>query len=190
MKSSLRAEARRRVARLSDAERELAGAAVAARVWTLPEFERAKVWLLYAALPGEVPTAPIAAEARRRAIELVYPRCLPGDRAIALHRVAAEDQLQAGQYGIPEPGVHCPEVSLAEIDAALIPGLAWDRAGHRLGRGAGYYDRLLASPHWRGFACGLFFAAQEVDLIPADEWDVAMDAVVTEREVVRVRKDE
>jgi 5-formyltetrahydrofolate cyclo-ligase len=66
-----------------------------------------------------------------------------------------------------------------------VPGLAWDRAGRRLGRGAGYYDRLFADPAWRGFRCGLFFAAAEAPALPADPWDRPLDAVVTGREIVR-----
>jgi 5-formyltetrahydrofolate cyclo-ligase len=66
------------------------------------------------------------------------------------------------------------------VDAALVPGLAWDRDGRRLGRGAGYYDRLLASPGWRAFRCGVFFAGQEVARVPVEAWDVRLDAVVTE----------
>lgn len=54
-----------------------------------------------------------------------------------------------------------------------------------LGRGAGYYDRLLAHPEWRGFRCGLFFAAQETPSVPHEPWDIRLDAIVTEREVVR-----
>jgi 5-formyltetrahydrofolate cyclo-ligase len=70
------------------------------------------------------------------------------------------------------------------VDAAVIPGLAWDRAGNRLGRGAGYYDRLLADPEWRGFRCGLFFAIQQVPAVPYDPWDAPMQAIVTESAIV------
>jgi len=90
-----------------------------------------------------------------------------------------------GAYGIREPDAACPLVSIEEIDAALVPGLAWDRRGGRMGRGAGYYDRLLGSPGWRGFVCGLFLAAQEFDRLLMEPWDVRLDAVVTEAEVLR-----
>jgi 5-formyltetrahydrofolate cyclo-ligase len=76
-------------------------------------------------------------------------------------------------------------VDVHEVDVALVPGLAWDRRGARLGRGAGYYDRLFLRPSWRGFRCGLFFAAQEFDRLPANRMDAPLDAVVTEREIVR-----
>lgn len=190
MKAVLRREARRRLARLGAAELARAGRAIAARVWTLPEIRDARRLLLYASLPSEVPTDAIAREARRRGIELVYPRCPPDSPRLTLHRVEHLDELRPGRYGIREPDAACPHVAIAELDAALVPGLAWDRRGGRLGRGAGYYDRLLGDPAWRGFACGLFLAAQEVDLVPRDPWDATLDAVVTEHETWRAVRGE
>ena len=184
-KAALRAEARARVRALSPRARADAEAAIARRVWTLPEVAGARVLMLYASLPGEVGTDAIAAEALRRGITLVYPRCLDA-RRMALHAVSSVDALRPGRYGIREPDADaCPVHAPGAVDAALIPGLAWDRAGQRLGRGAGYYDRLLGDEAWRGFRCGLFFAAQEVPSIPHDAWDAPLDAVVTEGDVVR-----
>jgi len=107
---------------------------------------------------------------------------------MTLHAVGDLGDLRPGRYGIREPDADaCPVVGVAAVDAALVPGLAWDRAGHRLGRGGGYYDRLLGHPAWRAFRCGLFFAAQEVPPLPADEWDSPLDAVLTEREILHFR---
>jgi 5-formyltetrahydrofolate cyclo-ligase len=184
MKDNVRREARARLGSLTPALREAAGREIARRVWQLPEIATARSLLVYASLPSEVPTDAIAHEARQRGITVVYPRCLPETREMMLHHPAGGDELRPGQFGIREPDAACPIVSVEEIEAALIPGLAWDRRGGRLGRGAGYYDRLLGAPEWRGFACGLFFAAQEAESIPMDAWDVRLDAVVTEREVL------
>lgn len=165
--------------------RAAAEAEIARRVWTVPEVAAARTLLLYASLPEEVDTDAIADEARRRGIILVYPRCL-ADGVMSLHAVDAAGGLRPGRYGIREPDADaCPIHRVEEVDAALIPGLAWDRAGHRLGRGAGYYDRMLGDARWRGFRCGLFFAAQEAPSVPHDPWDVPLDAIVTEAEVVR-----
>jgi 5-formyltetrahydrofolate cyclo-ligase len=187
-KESLRRAARERLRKLAPEARAAAGEEIARRVWTLPEMRAARVVLIYAALPGEVPTQAIAEEAWRRGVTLVYPRCLPEERALALHHVRAHHELSRGSYGIREPAPHCPLVRVEEIDVALIPGLAWDRQGGRLGRGAGYYDRLLAHPGWRALRCGVFFAAQEMPHVTTDPWDVRMQVVVTEGEVVRVEK--
>jgi 5-formyltetrahydrofolate cyclo-ligase len=186
-KAALRREARLRLQALPAAERARMGVEVARRVWTLPELAGARTLLLYSSLPGEVPTPAIAREAWRRGIAVTYPRCLPETRELALHRVGEPGRLRPGAYGIHEPDAGCPLAGVEEIDVALIPGLAWDRAGHRLGRGAGYYDRLLAHPRWRALRCGLFLSAQELPALPADDWDVRLDRVVTEREILNFR---
>lgn len=185
VKTEVRREARQRLASLDERERREAARCISKRVWRLPEIAGANVLMIYASLPTEVDTDSIAVEAVRRGIQLVYPRCLMDSRAMELHRVQAHDRLLSeGRFGIREPDPSCPVVDPAEVDAALIPGLAWDRSGARLGRGAGYYDRLLGDPRWRGFRCGLFFSAQEFEHLPTDPHDSPLDAVVTEAEIL------
>lgn len=188
-KDALRARVRATLRALAPDARAAAEAEITRRAWTVPEIAGARTLLLYASLPEEVATDAIADEARRRGIVLVYPRCL-ADRSMTLHTVDSPEALRPGRYGIREPDVDaCPIRRIEEVDVALIPGLAWDRAGHRLGRGAGYYDRMLADPAWRGFRCGLFFAAQEAPSVPHDAWDVPLHAIVTDQEVVRTVAD-
>lgn len=184
-KQEARRRMRRILASMTPAERYAAGERIAERVWTLPEIASARTLLLYAALPEEVPTATIAREARRRGVTVTYPRCLPATREMVLHRILSEEELIGGRYGILEPAETCVAVAVRDIDAALVPGLAWDRTGQRLGRGAGYYDRLFARSDWRATRCGIFFALQEVPALPTDSWDAPLDAVVTEHEAIR-----
>ena len=183
-KDEVRREVRARLRDLSPEQRAAAEARIARRVWEVPQVAQARVLMLYASMPGEVGTDAIAGEAARRGITLVYPRCLD-DRRLSLHAVDSLDRLVPGRYGIREPDADaCPVREVRAIDAALIPGLAWDRAGNRLGRGAGYYDRLLADPEWRGFRCGLFFGIQEFPTVPHDPWDATMQAIVTEAGII------
>lgn len=185
-KPELRAEARRRLRALPPAARAEAEAAIARRVWTVPEVAAARTLLLFADLPEEVHTDTIAAEALRRGVALVYPRTKPATSTMTLHRISALADLRTGNYGIREPAPEvCAQVAVGEVDVALVPGLAWDRAGNRLGRGAGYYDRMFARPDWRGFRCGIFFAFQQADDVPAEAWDLPLDAVVTDADVWR-----
>ncbi|MDQ3556959.1 MAG: 5-formyltetrahydrofolate cyclo-ligase [Gemmatimonadota bacterium] len=184
-KTELRRAARARLAAIGEGERRTARAAVAARLWTLPAMEGAGTLLCFAGLPDEIPTDQVAEEALRRGARLVYPRVRSAGE-VTLHRVDGPDALRPGRWGIrePDPG-HSLEVGVEAIDAVLVPGLAWDRGGRRLGRGGGFYDRLFADPGWRGFRCGVFWALQEVERVPVDPWDVPLDAVVTEREAWR-----
>jgi 5-formyltetrahydrofolate cyclo-ligase len=184
-KARLRAQARERLVALSARDQAALGARIEHRVWSVPAMQTARSVLLYASLPGEVPTDDIAAQARAQGIDVVYPRCLIGSREMALHRVDSPAGLQTrGRFGIREPLPTLPEVRPGSIDVALIPGLAWDRTGHRLGRGAGYYDRMLGMAEWRGARIGLFFSVQELERIPFDPWDAPLDAVVTELEII------
>lgn len=189
-KTAARREARRRLAGLDEVTRREAARRISERVWTVPEIAGARVLMIYASLPSEVDTDLISAEAVRREVILVYPRCLTQVGEMALHRVAAHAELRGdGRYGIREPDPSCPVVDPAEVDAALIPGLGWDRHGARLGRGAGYYDRLLQDSRWRGFRCGLFFSVQEFDRLPTERHDAMLDAVITEAGTLRVNSE-
>ena len=95
-----------------------------------------------------------------------------------------DDRLSAGPLGIPEPSPAAAEII---PDIVLVPLAAFDRAGHRIGYGAGHYDRTLA--HLRKLkaiaAIGLAFAVQEIELVPALSHDVALDYVLTETTSVR-----
>ncbi len=184
-KDDARLRARERLRALPPAERDAANRAIAERIWSVPEVAAARAILLYASLPDEVATDAIAREALRRGLVVTYPRCLPATYELALHHLRDLGELrEAGSYGIREPDPACPLLDTADIDVALVPGLAFDRHGARLGRGAGYYDRLFALPTFRAFRCGLFFSSQEARHLPTDPWDAKLDAVVTEREVV------
>jgi 5-formyltetrahydrofolate cyclo-ligase len=185
-KDEARRDARERLRALAPAEREAANQAIAERVWIVPEVAAARTILLYASLPDEVATDAIAREALRRGLTVTYPRCLPATFELALHHLRDLGELRdAGSYGIREPDPACPLLDTSDIDVVLVPGLAFDRRGARLGRGAGYYDRLFALPAFRAFRCGLFFAAQEAQHLPTEPWDVFLDAIVTEEGMVK-----
>ena len=97
------------------------------------------------------------------------------------------EPLVAGVWGIRQPLAQAPATEPAIL---IVPLLAFDRAGHRIGYGAGYYDMTIAAAHARGAvsAVGIAFAAQEVDAVPAGPRDEPLDLVLTEREVIQVRR--
>lgn len=183
-KLELRLQARRRLAGIPAAARAAAGRAVADLAARVPEIAGARTLLCFAALPDEVPTSGVARAARRLGIELAYPR-VDGDRLV-IHRISGPGELLPGRWGIPEPPRAAPTLPSDLIDAVLVPGLAWDRLGRRLGRGGGFYDRLLADIP-RAFRCGVLFAELEVETVPTDAWDLPFDAVLTPRELWRPR---
>lgn len=156
-----------------------------------PEFAAARSLALYAALPDELPTDAVVAAARRAGKRLLLPRAgRPDDAApgaLTFHAVEAWDQLRPGRYGVLEPPEGAPSEPSAALELVLVPGVAFDRAGGRLGRGMGWYDRTF--PPGGGASgprlFGLAFAFQLVPAVPAGERDRRVDALVTERGVLR-----
>ena len=100
---------------------------------------------------------------------------------LSIHWVACREELVPGKFGILEPCADTPSAGLS-FDLILVPGMAFDRKGGRLGRGRGYYDRFLASAS--GFVAGVCFDDQIVQEVPREPHDARMDAVVTRSEIV------
>lgn len=139
-------------------------------------FSCAHTLLLYNALPDEVQTQQLIESLTAEGKTVVLPK-VTSDTEMELRCYTGSTDLQPGPYGIMEP-TGALFTDYADIDVAVIPGMAFDVKGHRLGRGKGYYDRLLAKmPHI--YKIGICFSWQMVDDVPSDEHDVVMDCVVS-----------
>ena len=100
---------------------------------------------------------------------------------LRFHPVAPGALLRAGGFGIPEPAADAPEVAIADLAVLIVPGVAFDTVGRRLGFGGGYYDSVIGAARAAGaVAIGLAYDFQIVDECPAGPDDVGVDAVVTE----------
>ena len=137
----------------------------------LPEFRRAQSVLLYWSMPSEVGTHSFLERwyGRKR---LFLPRV--AGQSLEIREYVPED-LQEGYRGIMEPSSQAPEVS--EVDLVIVPGMAFDAKGNRLGRGGGFYDRLLPSLHCP--KVGVCRMEQLVEEVPVQEWDQKVDIVIT-----------
>jgi 5-formyltetrahydrofolate cyclo-ligase len=130
---------------------------------------------IYSPLPGEVDVSP--SMRLRPDLRWVFPKV--AGVHLTFHRV--EDfstELVPGSFGILEPVAHLPVVPVPEIDAFICPGLAFDRAGGRLGRGRGYYDRILAGARADALKIGVCFEFQLVPDTFAEAHDIHMDHVI------------
>lgn len=145
----------------------------------VPLFDRlsdCRIVMLYCALPDEVPTLSLIDGLVAQGKTVVLPRVV-SDTDMELRHYTGPHDLQTGAFGILEPTGRL-FTDYATIDVAIIPGMAFDAAGHRLGRGKGYYDRFLSRiPH--AYKIGLCFSWQMVDCVPSDQHDVVMDTVVS-----------
>lgn len=143
------------------------------RIEAHPSFLSAKTVLLYSSLADEVDTKPLISKyAAKKTILL--PTVVGDD--LELHVYHAESETKKGVFGIEESKGPL-FTNYAAIDLAVIPGMAFDKNGNRLGRGKGYYDRLL--PKLNGKKIGVCFSFQFLDSIPSEKHDIPMDEIIT-----------
>lgn len=180
-KVALRASALAARRDLTVGERARAAAAVTERLLGLPELRRPGTVLVYAAMRDELDVAGVVAPLHERGGRTLFPRV----RDTELELVAAHDllTLQLGYRGIREPAG--PAIDPEVVDVALVPGVAFDPHGGRLGQGGGHYDRLLPRLPASCVRIGTCFACQVVPRVPRDEHDATVNVVVTDRAVYR-----
>jgi 5-formyltetrahydrofolate cyclo-ligase len=149
----------------------------------IPELDGVAVVGLYAAFDSELDTRAAADGLHARGVMVAYPRIAPGERVLRFHLVHGSDDLELGPFRIPQPAAHAEVVELDRISILIVPGLAFDQRGGRLGWGKGYYDLTLAQGH--PFCVGYGHAFQLVPEVPRRSHDVSMDLVVTDAGVIR-----
>jgi 5-formyltetrahydrofolate cyclo-ligase len=184
-KRRLREQMRERLRQVPAAVRASAGEAVARRVLASPEYATARRVVAYVALPDELPTDALLEALAASSRELWLPRMRDDDH-LEFATVRDFAALRRGRLGILEPPPEAAVASLERGDLVLVPGLAFDRRGARLGRGRGCYDRSLQGGSDRPTALGLAFAFQIVESVPRAAHDRGVDAIATEAGLERV----
>lgn len=147
----------------------------------LIEYRSARTVALYSPVHNEVDTSAILGDALKVGKKVFYPK-LSRAGVIGFARIRSSAELVAGRFGIFEP-VGSEVLTSAEGEGLIvfIPGLLFDRQGHRLGRGGGWYDRVLNGLVNRGFFVGLAYEMQLVDDLPAESWDQRVHFIITEK---------
>ena len=159
-------------------ERAAASYAIAERVLALPGMADATAVLLYGASAEEADPEVLEAALRERGTRIAYPR-VAGPRRLELHWVDDRDVLTEGAFGLTEPHAKAPAVVLGRMSAIVVPGVAFDADGNRLGFGGGFYDALLAESDGLPPIIGIAYDEQIVKHVPHDLRDRPMDVVVT-----------
>ena len=163
------------------------GLVIQEKLFGLPEFLEARRLALYAGLANEVRTDLLLSRALESRKEVSFPRVdssIKGGGLVFI-KVESIDELTPGLYGVPEPKGSGVEVDPKELDFIIVPGIAFDTAGARIGYGKGYYDKAL-----KGVRCPIAALAYDLqvsaDPIPTEAHDVGVDLLVTETRVVRI----
>lgn len=173
-----------RRSRLDAGERDRRGARIAQRALALPELAGVQAVVAYVGVRSEVPTAALMTELLARGVELRLP-FVGEDGSMRAAPVRSLDELAPGYRGIPEPRARFP-VDAAGADAIIVPGVAFDEAGGRLGYGGGFYDAFLRATAETP-RIGLAFEVQIVGEVPTTEDDERVDVVVTEERTIRIQ---
>jgi 5-formyltetrahydrofolate cyclo-ligase len=162
-------------------ERAAASAAIcdAANALLAARLSPGEVVALYSAKGSEVDTAQIDGFARERGWVVAYPRVITEERRLAFHAVTLDELVPAG-FGLREPSADAPGIALADVAAFLVPGLAFDRAGGRIGWGRGHYDATFAAASPHALRVGLAYECQVIEHVVREAHDVALHIIITE----------
>ena len=178
-KDALRAQLRARLSQSDPAENAACDVRITQQVLSLPAFQAAEQIFAYCSVVPEVDTHAILAQARRRGKTVALPVTQPDGR---MQFARYDGALVPGRFGIPEPPRGAQILLPQSGDLILVPALAYDRAGRRLGRGGGYYDRLLPQLH-----CPTVLICREQLMspeVPVEEHDMRCTMLVTEKGIL------
>ncbi len=168
-------------------ERDRLSQAASARLLELPELGTANVVAVFAPAGCEIDPTPVWTQLGLRGAAVAFPRVTKLVPRLRFCLVRGPEDLAVGAFGVREPLSHCAEVGLDQIDVVVMPGLAFDPQGRRLGYGGGYYDEVASRVRIGGRAIlvGIGFDFQVVGQCPAGDGDERIDFVVTDARVVR-----
>lgn len=186
-KAQLRRILRQRIRQIPAEQLRQRSAQACRNLGSTEAFEKAVVVMLFLSMRNEIDSS-VAIQLAWQAGKIVAVPKVDWD-ARSMEPVVLEsmDHLQTDQKGLMVP-IQARPLPPQAIDLIVIPGLGFDRLGHRLGRGKGFYDRFLTEPHLRAVRCGLCLDEQLMDSIPVNDQDQPVQMIVTDRQILRVQK--
>jgi 5-formyltetrahydrofolate cyclo-ligase len=184
-KSDLRQQIRERLAKISLAVRMVESMDLCARLE--PQLRSAHAILFYAPLADELDVWPLLEKLIKTPTFCALPAFDAATQNYSARRVKnLETDIFTGKFGVSEPLMELEEIPLNKFDLVLVPGLAFDMSGNRLGRGKGFYDRILAQAS--GIKCGVGYDFQVLESIPVEAHDAKVDFIFTPNRGVRRKK--
>jgi len=149
----------------------------------MPEWKKAKNIFIYISTKEEVSTIKLIEDCFGKK-RIIVPKSHAKFNTLTLHEIKSFNDTSKGKYSILEPMPHTEIINPADVDLAIIPGVGFDKKGHRIGYGKAYYDGLSA--HLKCTKIGLAYEVQIVDNIPAQEHDIPVNQIVTEKTIYRI----
>lgn len=184
-KKTLRKSIKERAAGLDREYIRKADRAIFNYVTSLPEYRDGEIIFCFAGAREEINTAPIIEDALSRGKQVGVPKCI-AKGIMEVRRIRSLGDLEPGKYGILEPGSQAALIQPEEIDLAVVPCLSCSSDGRRLGYGGGYYDRYME--HTQAVKAVICRKRLMCEEIPMDTHDAAMDIVISEEGIRRLRK--
>lgn len=187
MKEDLRKELMKKRKSLSDVDISRKSSQIEKRFFEMNEYKESQTILFYVSYDNEVYTHNMIKKSMSEEKNVVVPISNKENRTLILSKLDKWENLETGSHTILEPKKGCIEkISLDRIDLIIVPGVGFDKQGHRIGHGMGYYDRLLKDS--RGAShIGLAFELQIVDKIPIEEHDIPVEKIITEKRTVNCK---
>ena len=185
MKEKLRKEIKEKRRKQTKEENRKKSKEIKEKLFSLPEFKDAEAVLFYISYGGEVFTHDMIHESFYKK-NIIVPVSNTEDCSLRLSHLKSWEELGLGSYGILEPRVEkIRKTKIKDIDLIIVPGVAFDKTGNRLGHGKGYYDRLLEQSNV--VSIGLCFEFQLVEKILTEHHDKPVDIIITENRVINCK---
>ena len=155
------------------------------KILDLAEFSRADVVLLYYPTKNEPSLLSVAKAALKENKRVAFPISITKTCTLEFREISSLEELASGAYGIPEPPFDANIPNLTEKSLCIVPALAFDKNGFRIGYGKGYYDRFLS--HFNGISVGAVFDSHICDSLPTESTDLPVNIIITETGVTRIK---
>jgi len=186
-KRAIREKYKRIRAAVTDEQRGAKNSAIAKRLLGLDQYKSCRTLLIYVSIGTETDTRAIITSALADGKTVAVPKSFPEDRSMRFYSISSLDELSPGVYGVPEPD-DSPQRLVSEFNGCLcvVPALAYDLQGYRMGYGKGYYDRFLKD--LPGCRVGLAFEECVCRYLPRGRFDTAVELIVTDRRLIQTRQ--
>jgi 5-formyltetrahydrofolate cyclo-ligase len=155
------------------------------KILSLPEIEECDVLFLYAPIKSEPDPSSLLEIANNKGIKVSFPISIKDNNTLDFRIINTLCDLEIGSYGIREPKSNSKKAIFTQKSICIVPALAFDSNGNRLGYGKGFYDRFLNE--FTGISIGITFSELKCDLLPTENTDIPVDIIITDKESVRIK---